>query len=189
LAKLIYFVIQSLDGFVEDSTGKFDWAAPDEEVHRFANDLEQSVGTHLMGRRMYETMVYWETAHLLPGQEPFMLDYARTWQAADKVVYSKTLAGASSARTRIEREFDAQEVRRMKDASEHDISVAGPDLAGQAMRAGLVDELHLLVVPTLVGSGKKSLPSDMELTKLELLGERRFGNGTVYLQYRVVNPG
>jgi dihydrofolate reductase len=187
MAKLIYSAISSLDGYIEDETGSFDWAAPDEEVHAFVNDLERPVGTYLYGRRMYETMVFWETGHTLSDPSPAVRDFTRLWQAADKIVYSRTLAGVSSARTRLEREFDPEAVRRLKAAAERDISVGGPELAAQGMRAGLVDEWHLLLVPVVVGGGKRSLPRDVSL-RLELLDERRFGNGTVFLRYRSATP-
>jgi dihydrofolate reductase len=183
MAKMIYSAITSLDGYVADEDGNFDWAAPDEEVHSFVNDLERSVGTYLYGRRIYETMVYWETAHTLPGRPPFIQDFAEIWQAADKIVYSRTLETVSSARTRIERDFDAEAVRQMKGSAARDISVGGPDLAGQAIKAGLVDEYHLFLTPIVVGSGKPSLPDNI-LVKLELIDERRFGSGVVHLHYR-----
>ncbi len=183
MARLIYSMIASLDGYVADEGGNFDWAAPDEEVHTFVNDLEQPVGTYLYGRRMYEVMVYWETAHTLAGHPPFVQDFAEIWQAADKIVYSTTLETVSSARTRIERDFDPEAVRQMKALASRDITVGGPDLAAQAIRAGLVDELQLFVAPIVVGGGKKALPTNVRL-KLELLDERRFGNGMVYLHYR-----
>jgi dihydrofolate reductase len=183
VAQLIYSAITSLDGYVADADGNFDWAVPDEEVHTFINDLERPVGTYLYGRRMYEVMVGWESAHTLPDQPPFMLDFAQIWQAADKIVYSKTLQTVSSARTRIERDFDPEAVRQMKARAGRDILVGGPELAAQAMKAGLVDEWHLFVAPIVVGGGKQSLPDDVRL-ELELLDERRFGNGMVYLHYR-----
>jgi dihydrofolate reductase len=183
MAKLIYSAITSLDGYVADENGNFDWAAPDEEVHRFVNDLERPIGTYLYGRRIYETMVYWETAHTLADQPPFIQDFAGIWQAADKIVYSKTLDTPSSARTRIERDFDPDAVRRMKASAERDISVGGPDLAAQAIKAGLVDEYDLFLTPIIVGGGKQSLPDNVRL-ELELLDERRFGNGVVHLHYR-----
>jgi dihydrofolate reductase len=183
MAKLIYSAITSLDGYVADEDGNFDWAAPDEEVHSFVNDLERPVGTYLYGRRMYEVMGYWETAHTLTDQPPFVQDFAEIWQAADKIVYSKTLETVSSARTRIEREFDPEAVRQMKASAGRDISVGGPDLAAQAIKAGLVDEYHLFLTPIVVGGGKRSLPNDARV-KLELLDERRFGNGVVHLHYR-----
>ena len=183
MAKLIYAGITSLDGYVADADGKFDWAMPDEEVHTFINDLERPVGTYLYGRRMYETMVAWETVRL-GDQPPFIQDFAEIWQAADKIVYSKTLEAVSSARTRIERDFDAEAVRQMKAAAGRDITVGGADLAAQAFKAGLVDECHLFIAPIVVGGGTQSLPADVGL-ELELLDERRFGNGMVYLRYRV----
>jgi dihydrofolate reductase len=183
MAKLIYSALTSLDGYVADENGKFDWAAPDEEVHAFVNDLERPIGTYLFGRRMYETMVYWETV-AVDGQPPVFVDYAQLWQAADKVVYSKTLETVSSARTRIEREFDPEAVRRMKAEAERDLSVGGPHLAAEAIRAGLVDEYHLFLNPVVVGGGNQALPDDVRVP-LELLNERRFGNGVVYLRYGV----
>jgi dihydrofolate reductase len=183
VAKLIYSTITSLDGYVADADGNFDWAVPDEEVHIFINDLERPVGTYLYGRRMYEVLVGWESAHTLADQPPFMHDFAQIWQAADKIVYSKTLETVSSARTRIERDFDPEAVRQMKARAGGDIMVGGPNLAAQAIEAGLVDEWHLFAAPIVVGGGKQSLPSNVRL-KLELLDERRFGNGMVYLHYR-----
>jgi len=182
VAKLIYSAIASLDGYVADEDGNFDWAAPDEEVHRAANDLERPVGTHLYGRRMYEVMVYWETI-ALADEPPVIRDYAEIWQAADKVVYSRTLKTPSSARTRIERDFDPEAVREMKSSAERDISVGGPELAAHAIRAGLVDECHLFLTPILVGGGTPSLPDNVRV-ELELLDERRFRGGVVYLRYR-----
>jgi dihydrofolate reductase len=184
MASLIYSAIASLDGYTQDEEGSFDWAAPDEEVHAFINDLERPVGTYLYGRRMYETMVYWETAHTLPDQLAIEQDYTEIWQAADKVVYSRTLATVSSARTRIERELDPEAVRQMKAQAERDIAVGGPNLAAQALKAGLVDELHLFLNPIVVGGGNQSLPNNVRLD-LELLDERRFSGGVVYLHYRI----
>jgi dihydrofolate reductase len=184
MAKLVYSAIASLDGYVADEDGKFDWAEPDEEVHTFVNDLERPVGTYLYGRRMYETMAYWETAHTVTGLPAFVQDFTQIWQAADKIVYSKTLAAVSSARTRIERDFDPAAVRQMKTQAGRDITVGGPDLAAQAIRAGLVDEYHLFIAPVVVGSGKRALPRNVRL-KLELLDERRFGNGMVHLHHRM----
>jgi dihydrofolate reductase len=183
MAKLIYSAISSLDGYVADEEGNFEWAAPDEEVHAFVNDLERPIGTYLFGRRMYETMVYWETAHTLPDQLPVEQDFAEIWQAADKVVYSKTLETVSSARTRIERDFDPEAVRQMKASTERDMTVGGPHLAAHAIEAGLVDEWQLFVTPIVVGGGNRSLPDHVRV-ELELLDERRFGNGVVYLHYR-----
>jgi dihydrofolate reductase len=183
MAKLIYSAITSLDGYLADADGNFDWAAPDEEVHTFVNDLERPVGTYLYGRRMYEVMVYWETAPTLAGQPPSVQDFAEIWRATDKIVYSRTLETVSSARTRIERDFDAEAVRQMKAAAGRDITVGGPDLAAQAIKAGLVDEYQLFVAPIVVGGGKQSLPNNVRL-KLELLDERRFASGVVHLRYR-----
>jgi dihydrofolate reductase len=183
MAKLIHSAITSLDGFIADEDGNFDWAAPDEEVHAFVNDLERPIGTYLYGRRMYDVMRFWDTAPTGSDQPSVMKDYARIWQAADKIVYSKTLAAASTARTRIEADFDPATVRQMKATTGRDISVGGPDLAAQAFKAGLVDELHLFLVPIVVGGGKRALPDHVHV-KLELLDERRFGSGVVHLHYR-----
>ena len=183
MAKLIYSAIASLDGYIEDAAGNFDWAAPDDEVHAFVNDLERSVGTYLYGRRMYETMVFWECPPNPAEQRPVSKDFAQIWQAADKVVYSKTLQAPSSAKTRIEREFDPEVVSELKATATRDLTIGGPDLAARAIAAGLVDEYQLFVVPVLVGGGKRFLPEGVR-ENLELLDERRFGNGTVYLQYR-----
>jgi dihydrofolate reductase len=183
MAKLIYSAIASADGYVEDATGGFDWAAPDDEVHRFVNDLERPVGTYLYGRRMYETMRYWETAHTLPGQSPTALDFAGIWQSAEKIVFSTTLASAPSARTRIERDFEPGLIRRLKSATEHDMGVGGANLGGQAIKAGLVDELQLFLVPAVVGGGKPALPAGVR-ADLELLDMKRFAGGVVYLRYR-----
>jgi dihydrofolate reductase len=183
MAKLVYSAITSLDGYVADEDGKFDWAVPDEEVHAFVNDLERPIGTYLYGRRMYEVMLAWETADSSAEQPPLMRDYAAIWQAADKIVYSTTLRGPAGARTRIERAFDPDAVRRLKAAAERDISVGGPGLAAQAIKAGLVDECHLIVSPVVVGGGNPSLPHGVRVD-LELLDERRFANGVVHLHYR-----
>jgi dihydrofolate reductase len=183
MGRLIYSAIASLDGYVEDQEGNFDWAAPDEELHSFVNDLERPVGTYLYGRRMYETMLYWETAHLPPDQPAVVSEFRAIWQAAEKIVYSRTLESVSSARTRVERDFDAQAIQRLKVASEHDMTVGGSGLAAEAIKVGLVDELHLFVVPAVVGGGKRWLPSGVRLD-LELLDTRRFARGAVYLKYR-----
>jgi dihydrofolate reductase len=182
VAKLIYSAITSLDGYVSDEAGAFEWAEPDEEVHAFFNDLERRVGTYLYGRRMYEVMVAWETTGFA-DQPAYIRDFAEIWRAADKIVYSKTLATVSSARTRIEREFDPKAVRQAIAEAGHDFSVGGPELAAHAFEAGLVDECHVFLAPILVGGGKPSLPDDVRL-RLELLDERRFGNGMIYLRYR-----
>ena len=180
MAILTYVAIASLDGYVEDEHGKFDWVAPDEEVHAFVNDLERPVGTYLYGRRMYETMAYWETDHDWP---PVYQDYAEIWRAAEKVVYSRTLQTVSSQTTRIERVFDAGAIMELKENSPSDIAIGGAELAGQAIAEGLVDECHLLLGPVLVGGGKRALPAGVH-AELELLDERLFRNGVVYLRYR-----
>jgi dihydrofolate reductase len=182
MAKLIYLALTSLDGFVEDRDGKFDWAAPDEEVHAFVNDLARPIGTYLYGRRMYETMAFWEIAPTLADQPLVVKDFAQIWRAADKIVYSTTLEAVSSARTRIERDFDPEAVRQMKSRAERDITVGGATLAAQAFKAGLIDECHLFLAPIVVGGGKRSLPGNR--LELELLDERRFGKGMVHLHYR-----
>jgi dihydrofolate reductase len=182
MAQLIYSAISSLDGYIADEDGNFDWGAPDEEVHAFVNDLERPVGTYLYGRRMYEVMAVWETIRTT-DEPPAIRDFAEIWRAADKVVYSRTLETASSARTRIERDFDPESVRRMKAAAGRDLAVGGPELAAQAFAAGLVDECHLFLAPIIVGGGKRSLPDGVRVG-LELLDERRFGNGMVHLRYR-----
>jgi dihydrofolate reductase len=183
MAKLIYSVLASLDGYTADEDGNFDWAAPDEEVHRFVNDLERPVGTYLYGRRMYEVMAPWETDPTLPDQSPAMREFAELWQAADKVVYSRTLAAPSTARTRIEHDFDPEAVRQLKAAAGRDLTVGGPHLAANALKAGLVDECHLFLAPIVVGGGNRALPDHVRL-RLELLDERRFGNGMVFLSYQ-----
>ena len=184
MAKLVYSAIASLDGYVADGDGNFDWAVPDEEVHAFINDLDRPLSIYLYGRRMYETMAGWETNPTLAEQSPLMRDFARLWQGADKVVYSKTLETVSSARTRIERAFDPEAVRRLKATAVRDVTVGGPELAAQAFSVGLVDECHLFLTPVVVGGGKRSLPSHVRV-ELELLDERRFGGGVVHLHYRI----
>jgi dihydrofolate reductase len=179
---LIYAMIASLDGYVEDESGRFDWAAPDEEVHAFVNELERPIGTYLYGRRMYETMVAWET---MDDEHPVMRDFAELWRAAEKIVYSRSLESASSARTRVEHDFDAGAVRRLKESAQGDIGIGGPELAGQAIAAGLVDECHLIVVPVLVGGGKRAFPDGVRVD-LELLDERSFAGGAVYLRYKLL---
>jgi dihydrofolate reductase len=183
MAKLIYSAIASLDGYINDEGGNFDWAAPDEEVHRFFNDLERPVGTYLLGRRMYETLAVWETIPTGGDQSPAVGDFAGIWRAADKVVYSRTLDTVATARTRIERDFDPEAVRRLKASADADLTVGGPGLAANAFRAGLVDECHLFLSPIVVGGGTPSLPDKVRV-ELELLDERRFGNGVVHLHYR-----
>jgi dihydrofolate reductase len=185
MAKLIYAAIASLDGYFEDEEGRSDWATPDEEVHAFVNDLERPIGTYLYGRRMYETMAFWETASTERTDEPAVFwDYAEIWRAAEKIVYSRTLQTVSSARTRIEREFDRDAVRRLKLSSGADVAIGGPELAGHAIGAGLVDECHLFLCPIVVGGGKRALPDSVR-AQLELLDERRFRNGVVHLHYGV----
>ena len=183
MARLIYSTIASLDGYIADAAGKFDWAAPDEEVHTFVNDLSRSVGTYLLGRRMYEVLAYWDDPPSLDEQPSSVQEFAEIWQAADKVVYSRTLETARTARTRIERDFDADAVRQLKAQSDHDLAVGGPELAALAIKAGLVDDYQLFVVPVVVGAGTRALPLD-ERIELELVDERRFRNGTVFLHYR-----
>ena len=183
MVKLIYTAIMSLDGYVADEKGNFDWAEPDEEVHTLVNDLERPIGTYLYGRRLYEVMVAWET---ITDEQPFIKDYAEIWRAADKIVFTRTLETVSSERTRIERSFDPEAVQEMKTAADKDISVGGPTLAAQAIRAGLVDEIGLFLAPVVVGGGTRALPDGVRLP-LELLDERRFGNGTVYLRYRTTS--
>jgi dihydrofolate reductase len=184
MGKLIYTTIASLDGFVADRAGEFGWAAPDEEVHAFANDLERSVGTHLYGRRMYEVMVAWET---IDDEHPVMRDFAEIWRAAEKIVYSRTLQEVASARTRLEPEFDPGAVRAIKASASKDLSIGGPELASEAIAAGLVDECHLLLVPVAVGGGQPALPIESRLN-LELVDHDRFDNGTVHLHYRLNDP-
>jgi dihydrofolate reductase len=184
MAKLIYSAIASLDGYVEDEQGKFDWATPDEEVFGFINDLERPIGTYLYGRRMYETMMFWETASAGGAQSAVMSDFAEIWRAAQKVVYSRTLRAPSSARTLIERDFEPRAITRLKESGDRDITVGGAALAGQALIAGLVDECHLFLTPILVGGGKRALP-DQVRAQLELLAERRFRRGVVHLHYGV----
>lgn len=183
MAQLIYSAISSVDGYIADESGKFDWAAPDEEVHAFVNDLERPIGTYLYGRRMYETMVFWETAHTLVDPPPVIVDYTTIWQAADKIVYSRTLHAPASARTSIRPAFDPAEVASLKATAEQDISIAGPQLAAQAIAAGLVDEYHLFLVPHVIGGGTPLWPAGSRFP-LDLVEERRFANGTVHLHYR-----
>lgn len=188
MARLIYTAIASLDGYVNDSEGGFDWAAPDAEVHAFVNDLERDVGTYLCGRRLYETMVYWETAPTTgPTDDPtgdVGPDYARIWQAADKVVYSRTLEAVASKRTTLERHFEPAAVARFVASAERDVSIGGATLAAEALRAGIVDELRLLTVPAVVGGGTRTLPDGIRLD-LELAGQRRFAGGVTYARYAV----
>ncbi len=184
MARLIYSAISSLDCYIEDREGNFDWAAPDEEMHKFINNLERTAGTYLYGRRMYETLMVWETAPNLAADSPITRDFAEIWQAADKIVYSRTLQAASTRKTRLERNFDPERIRQLKETAEQDILIGGPELAAQAFRAGLIDECQLFLIPIIVGGGKQALPDNVRL-KLELVDERRFGNGIVFLRYRV----
>ncbi len=184
MGKLIYSMQTSLDGYISDADGNFDWAFPDEEVHTFVTEVTKPVKTFLYGRRMYETMVYWETAHEEPDVEDYILDWAQTWQAAEKVVYSTTLENVSSERTRLERNFDPAAVRELKAATPHDMSVDGPGLAVHALRAGLVDEISQYVFPVIVGEGTRFYPDGLRLD-LELEEERRFTSGVVYVRYAV----
>ena len=186
MAKLIYTAITSLDGYVADANGNFEWAAPDEELHMFVNDQERHVGTYLYGRRLYEVMAFWETAHTLADQPHFIDDYTRIWQAAEKIVYSRTLPSVSTAKTRLERDFDPDAVRQMKAQAGRNLTIGGPDLAGQAIKAGLVDEVHLFLAPVAVGGGTQALPKDVRMN-LELIDERRFGSGVVHLHYRIAS--
>jgi dihydrofolate reductase len=180
MSRLIYAAIASLDGYVADEQGRWDWSEPSQEVHAAVNDLMRPARTHLYGRRMYDVLVAWET---IDDPDPVMRDYAEIWRSADKVVYSRTLEEVSSARTRIEREFDPEPVRAMN--AEQDLLIGGPELAAQAMRAGLVDELHLFLSPVVVGGGNPALPAGSRVD-LQLLGERRFGNGVVHVHYGVL---
>ncbi len=182
MARLVYTAIASLDGYTADAGGGFEWAAPDEEVHAFVNDLERRIGTYLYGRRLYETMKVWQTLEL-QGQPPVVRDFAELWRAADKVVYSNTLAEASTPRTRVEREFDPAAVRRLVDAASRDVSVGGPSLAAQTVRAGIIDDYHLFLHPVVIGGGTRALPDDVQV-RLELADERRFASGVVHLHYR-----
>jgi dihydrofolate reductase len=183
VAKLIYAAIASLDGYVADANGDFDWSAPDEEVHSFVNDLQRPIGTYLYGRRLYDVMAYWETASIA-GEPEVMRDFSELWKAADKVVYSTTLEHVSTARTRLERSFDPDAVRQLKETVDRDLSIGGPTLAAHAIAAGLVDELHLFLTPVVVGGGTPALPAGVRVD-LHLLDEHRFASGVVHLRYRV----
>jgi len=184
MARLIYSAIASLDGYVEDEQGKFDWATPDDKVHAFVNDLERPIGTYLYGRRMYETMVFWETVSTSADRPAVTRDFAEIWRAAEKIVYSRTLHTLSSARTRIEHDFDPAAIARLKESTDRGITVGGAELAGKAIAEGLVDECRLFLTPIIVGGGKHALPGDVR-AQLELLGERRFRSGVVHLHYGV----
>jgi dihydrofolate reductase len=183
MANLIYVTNTSLDGYTEDKEGTFDWTDPSEEVFRFITNLVRTMGTHLYGRRMYETMRVWEMDPKLASESPLSRDFAEVWQAADKIVYSRTLETISTRKTQLERTFDPEAIRQLKAAVKHDILIGGPELAAHALRSGLLDECQLFLIPMLVGGGKSVLPDNVRL-ELELLEERRFGNGTVFLRYR-----
>lgn len=187
MARLIYSAISSLDGYIEDKDGNFDWAAPDEEVHKFINDLERSAGTHLYGRRMYETLMVWETDPSFTVDSPLLIDFAEIWQAADKIVYSKTLETVPTRRTKLERSFDPTVIRQLKETVERDILIGGPELAAHAFQAGLIDEYQLFLTPVIVGGGKPALPANVRV-ELELLEERRFDSGVVFLRYQTHQP-
>jgi dihydrofolate reductase len=182
MARLIYFTPTSLDGFIAGDGDNLDWSVPDEEVFAFINDLVRPIGTYLYGRRTYETMAVWETPDAIPGVTPAMLDFARIWQAADKIVYSRSLETVTTPKTHLERDFDPQAIRDLKAQLSRDVSVGGPALATHAIRSGLVDEYHLLVAPVLLGGGKRVLPNGVSV-RLDLLDERRFANGMVYVRY------
>jgi len=184
MAKLIYSMITSLDGYMEDADGKFDWSVPDEESHNYITELERSARTHLYGRRLYETMMVWETDTSFIKDSPYMQSYADMWQAADKIVYSRTLKAPSTRRTRLDRDFDVDTIRAMKAASDGELAIGGIGLASQAFRAGLVDEVNLFVAPVIIGGGKRALPDDLYL-ELELVKTHPFQSGMVHLQYRV----
>jgi len=184
MVKLIYVMNTSLDGYVEDEQGGFGWTAPDKEVNGYINDLTSSVGTYLYGRKMYDAMVYWETGYTAHDLPQFLLDWARQWQAAEKIVYSRTLDEPRTARTRIERDFDPDAVRRLKTDAVRDMTVNGPDLAAHALRAGLVDEVQMFVHPVIVGGGKRFFPDGVR-SDLELIEERAFRNGVIAVRYAV----
>jgi dihydrofolate reductase len=188
VGKLVYTAITSLDGFIEDPEGRFDWAVPDHEVHAYVNDLERPIGTHLYGRRTYEVMAVWQTIGDDGDVSAEEVDYAELWRGLDKVVFSRTLDAVSTPRTRLERHFDPDAVRRLKEGADGDLSVSGPDLARHAFLAGLVDEVHLFVFPVVVGGGKPGLPRDVRL-QLELVDHRRFAGGVVHLHLRTPGPG
>ena len=183
MAHLIYIANSSLDGYTEDMDGNFDWTTPDEDGFRFISNLVRATGTHLYGRRMYETMMVWETDPNLAAESSLRRDFAEIWQAADKIVYSRTLEAVSTRKTQLERNFDPEAIRQLKEAVEPDILIGGPELAAHAFRSGLIDECHLFLAPIILGGGKPCLPDNVRL-ELELLEERRFGNGVVFLRYR-----
>jgi dihydrofolate reductase len=183
MANLIFVANTSLDGFTEDKDGKFDWTEPGDDYFKFVTDIVRSTRTHLYGRRMYEAMMVWETDPNLAAVSALMRDFAETWQAANKIVYSRTLEAIATRNTQLEQTFEPEAIRQLKATSGHDILIGGPELAAHAFRAGLIDEYHLFIIPILVGGGKSALPDNTRM-ELELLAERRFNNGTVYLRYR-----
>lgn len=183
MSKLIYSAITSLDGYVADESGTFDWAMPDEEVHAFINDLERPIGTYLYGRKMYETMVVWSTMNV-ENEPDCMRDYAQIWKAADKIVYSKTLKKVSSSKTFIKTNFEPQDIKRLKQSSTSDLAIGGPQIAAEAIKAGLVDEYHQFIAPVIIGSGNAWLPDNVRIN-LELVDQKRFPNGFIYLRYRL----
>lgn len=183
MAHLIYVTNTSLDGYTEDRAGRFDWTAPDDAVFKYVTDIVRATRTHLYGRRMYQSMMVWETDPALAADSPLRRDFAETWQAADKIVYSRTLETVATGKTRLERVFDPEAVRQLKGTVEQDLLIGGPELAANAFRAGLIDECHLFIHPILIGGGKRAFPEEVRL-ELELLDERRFGNGVVFLRYR-----
>lgn len=185
MARLVYASITSLDLYANDARGEFDWAAPDAEVHGFVNDLERQIGTMLLGRRMYETLAVWETLET-SEEEPEMRDYAQLWRATDKIVYSSSLTEVTTSRTQLERTFDADAVRALVEAADRDVSIGGPTLAAHAFAAGLIDDVHLLLNPVIVGGGTRALPDGLRL-ELELVDERRFADGVVFLHHRVIH--
>jgi dihydrofolate reductase len=187
MGKLIYAANTSLDGFLEDESGAFDWSVPDEAVHAFWNEHERRIGTSLYGRRMYETMCVWESDHWLTNEPPVVREYAGIWRDADKIVYSTSLTDVSTARTRIERQFEPEAVRRLKETSDSDLSIGGAGIAAEAFQHGLIDECVLLLYPVLVGGGKPALPRGVRLD-LELRDHRRFDSGVVYVRYAVRHP-
>lgn len=184
MGKLVYVINASLDGFIEDAEGSFDWSVPDDAVHEFYNDMMRGVGTQLLGRRMYETMAVWETEPSFAEESAILADFAAAWQDSDKLVYSTTLTEPITSRTRIVPAFEVDEVRALKESSSSEVLVGGPGLAAHALHAGVVDEVRLAVFPVVVGAGKPAFPTDLHLD-LELIHERRFGNGAVHVAYRV----
>lgn len=188
MGKLIYSAITSLDGYIADAAGNFDWGEPDAEVHSYLNDLERSAGVHLYGRKLYEVLAVWEEFYEKPDLPEVYRDYATLWHHAQKVVFSRTLTEVNTPRTSLERSFDPEALRRLKAQTPGDLVIGGAELAGQALMAGLVDELNLVIPPVLLGGGKRALPKNFSTT-LELAVQRQFANGVVHLGYRVGNAG